>query len=183
MPGLETVLVPARHDGPLGRARRVLTLAALLALLGWQTVAALRDATGELTRHGLADRLDALRLDAPARRRANLGDDEALHRALVEHVDAADPQLVLWFPAARPGRLLEPQMALLADHLRALLFPMPVRSYSAARPVPEHVEAALDETYYVVDLTGGAPLPFGDRFERVTSGEAWALLRFRGAAR
>jgi hypothetical protein len=74
-------------------------------------------------------------------------------------------------------------MALLADHLRALLFPMPVRSYSAARPVPEHVEAALDETYYVVDLTGGAPLPFGDRFERVTSGEAWALLRFRGAAR
>jgi hypothetical protein len=107
VPGLETVLVPARHDGPLGRARRVLTLGALLALLAWQAVAAVRDAAGELSRHGPAVRLAALRLDAQARRRANLGDDEALHRALLEHVEAVDPQLVLWFPAARLVRQLD----------------------------------------------------------------------------
>jgi len=152
----------------------------LLALLGWQVAVAAAASLEELGAHPLAARMDALALDADARRRADLGEHEALYQALTRHMAADDPKLVLWFPPARPGRLFEPEMLVLADHLRALLFPAFVRSYSASRPVPRGFESGLDPTFYVVDLTAGASVRWGVQFQPLQAGNGWTLLRFRG---
>jgi hypothetical protein len=143
-------------------------------------VVAAADAFGELAAQPPSARLDALTLGADARRRANLGEHEALYQALTRQLVGEDPKLVLLFAAARPGRLFEPDMLVLADHLRALLFPTTLRYFSASRPVPLGLESGLDPTWYVADLTGGAPFAWDALFEPVATGEGWRLLRYRG---
>jgi hypothetical protein len=160
--------------------RRPVAAAVLCALLGWQAVVSVTAGVEELAARPLAARLQALTLDADTRRARNLGEHEALYRALVRHLDGSEPKLVLWFPPARPDRLYEPEMLVLADHLRALLFPVFVRQFSASRPAAPGVEVALDESWFLVDLTAGETAPWAARFEPLATGPGWTLMRHRG---
>jgi hypothetical protein len=153
----------------------------LLGVLCWQGVVAVTASFDELFASAPAERVEALLLDADARRTRNLGEDDALYLALRTHLEGADPKLALIFPGARPGRLFEPEMLVLADHLRALLFPTPVRSYSASRPVPAGFASSLDPSWYLVDRAAGASGPWARAFRLLAAGDGWSLLRFSGA--